>query len=324
MKQRNWKEIPITEIEGFSIGNAEYEGTGCTVILMNPAAMTGVDIRGGGPASREAALLNPLAANDAVNAILLSGGSAFGLAAADGVMKYLEERNIGFPTDYGVVPIVCASCLFDLPVGDASIRPDAALGYQACMNAGNFQEGNYGAGTGASCGKLGGIEMAMKSGLGAFAVQVGDLKVGAVVAANPLGNITDPDDGTILAGMHDNAFQFLDEEDYLLAMAEEESAYSYHHANTTLAAVITNAKFSKTELTKIAGVAHNGYARAIRPVHTVYDGDSIYAVSTGAVTADITAVSVLASLVVSRAIVSAAMHAESAYGLAGLASMQER
>jgi len=319
MKKRPWKEIPITDIEGFSIGNAEYESSGCTVILMDPPCPAGLDVRGGGPASRESALLNPLAANDAVNAVLLSGGSAFGLAAADGVMNYLEERNIGFPTDYGPVPIVCTSCLFDLPVGDRHVRPDAALGYQACMNAGNFREGNHGAGTGASCGKLGGIETAMKSGIGAFAVQVGSLKVGAVVAANPLGNITDPDDGTIIAGMRGPDGTFVDEEDIFIAGADSSSVYSFQK-NTTIAAVLTNGIFTKTELTKIAGMAHNGYARAIRPVHTMFDGDSIYAVSSGKVRTDINAVGVLASLVTARAIVRAARHAESAFGLPGLAS----
>ena len=212
MKKRNWKEIPISSIEGIRIGNAQYpEGSGCTVILAEPAAVTGVDIRGGGPASRESALLNPLAANDAVNAVLLTGGSAFGLSAADGVMKYLAEKGIGFPTDFGPVPIVCASAIFDLPCGDRSVRPDAALGYQACLNAGNFRQGNYGAGTGATIGKIGGAATAMKSGIGAFAAEIGGIQVGAIVVVNALGNICDPDTGEIIAGMRSGG-QFIDEE----------------------------------------------------------------------------------------------------------------
>lgn len=317
MKNRDWKEIPITEIEGIKIGNAEYrEGSGCTVILAEPAAVTGVDVRGGGPASRECALLNPLAANDAVNAILLTGGSAFGLSAADGVMKYLEERGIGFPTDYGPVPIVCASAIFDLPCGDRNIRPDAALGYQACVNAGNFREGNYGAGTGATIGKLGGIETAMKSGIGAYAAEIMGIQVGAVVAVNSLGNIHDPDTGEILAGMRTTQGEFIDEEDLFLEMLRTKEAYSYEK-NTTIGAVITNARFSKADLTKIAGMAHNGFARTIRPVHTMFDGDTIYAMSTGNRRADVSTIGVMASLVMSRAILSAVKHAVSAYGLRG-------
>ena len=316
MKKRNWKEIPISSIEGIHIGNAQYpEGSGCTVILAEPAAVTGVDIRGGGPASRESALLNPLAANDAVNAVLLTGGSAFGLSAADGVMKYLSEKGIGFPTDFGPVPIVCASAIFDLPCGDRSVRPDAALGYQACLNAGNFRQGNYGAGTGATIGKVGGAETAMKSGIGAFAAEIGGIQVGAIVVVNALGNICGPDTGEIIAGMRSEG-QFVDEEDYFLNMIKTNDAYAFEK-NTTIGAVITNAKFNKTELTKIAGMAHNGFARTIRPVHTMFDGDSIYAMSTGNKSCDLTTIGVMASLVMSEAILSAVKNAESAFGFSG-------
>jgi L-aminopeptidase/D-esterase-like protein len=321
MKNRPWKEIPITSIEGIRIGNAEYPGgSGCTVILADPAAVTGADIRGGGPASRESALLNPLAANDAVNAVLLTGGSAFGLSAADGVVKYLEERNIGFPTDYGPVPIVCASSIFDLPCGDRNVRADAALGYRACLNAGNFREGNYGAGIGATIGKAGGIETAMKSGIGAFAAEINGIQVGAIVAVNALGNIHDPDTGEIIAGMRSADGEFIDEEDLFLSMIQNRNVYSFEK-NTTIGAIITNAAFSKTELTKIAGLAHNGFARTIRPVHTMFDGDSIYAMSTGRRKADINEIGIMASLVMSRAIVSGVRHAVSAFGLRGYDSL---
>ena len=316
MNSQVLKKISINEIEGFSIGNAELTdaGTGCTVILAEGGAVTGLDVRGGGPASRESALLNPLAANDSVNAVLLSGGSAYGLDAAAGVMKYPEERNTGFPTAYGVVPIVCASCLFDLPVGRADIRPDAALGYQACENAGHFEEGNHGAGTGASCGKAMGMEYAMKSGLGVYAVQVGELKVGAVVAANPFGTIYDHETGRPVAGIKDHDGNFIDSEDVLFAIAEKFNAFT---DNTTIGAILTNGIFNKAELCKIAGMAHDGLARAIRPVHTMFDGDSVYAMSKGTVKADINVVGAIAAKVMAEAIKRAALKAESAYGLRG-------
>lgn len=315
---RPWKEISINDIRGFRIGNAEYResATGCTVILADQGAVTGIDVRGGAPASRECALLNPLAANESVHAVLLSGGSAFGLDAAGGVMKYLEERKIGFPTDYGVVPIVCASCLFDLPVEQSHVRPDAALGYQACMNAGNLIEGNYGAGCGASCGKAGGIKMAMKSGLGAYAVQAGSLKVGAVVAANPFGNIVDPDTGEIIAGMHDESGEFISVEEAYVKLSETIEVNGFV-SNTTIGVILTNADLNKTQLTKVAGMAHDGYARALRPGHTMFDGDSIYAMSSPEVKADINLVGILAAEVMAKAIASAARSAASAYGLKG-------
>ncbi len=307
------KEISITEIKGFAIGNAEYKegGTGCTVILAEGGAMTSVDIRGGAPASRECGLLNPLMDNESVNAVVLSGGSAFGLDAATGVMKYLEERGIGFPTEYGVVPIVCQSSLFDLSVGDAKVRPDAALGYQACENAGNFREGNYGAGTGASVGKIIGADKAMKGGIGAYALQVGELQVGAIVAVNAVGNVI-AEDGSTIAGIHDGT-QFISAEDAMIAMAEQ--SVDLFHQNTTIGAILTNGRFTKAQLAKIAGMAHDGYARAISPVHTMFDGDSIYVMSTGTVQADLSSAGTLAAKVMAAAIRRAAEQAESSYGL---------
>ena len=318
---KGWKEIDITEIEGFRIGNAEYQegGTGCTVILADSAARTGLDIRGGAPASREAALLDPLADNEAVNAVLLSGGSAFGLEASIGVVRYLEERGIGFPTGSGVVPIVCESCLFDLAVGDASVRPDKALGYQACLNAGNFKQGNYGAGTGASCGKFAGPEHIMKSGLGAFALQAGDLKVGALIAANPFGAIIDWKTGTVAAGPH--AGKPVREAAELIMDDIVEIGVNPFQKNTAIAVVLTNADLSKAHLCKVAAMAHDGYARSICPAHTMYDGDSIHAMTTGTVPADVTAVGILASYAMSEAILNAARNAESAYGLRGIKSI---
>lgn len=311
-----WEEISVTDIPGFSIGQAENSeaGTGVTVILCGEkGACCGVDIRGGAPASRECGLLNPLAANDAVHAIVLSGGSAFGLDSASGVMRWLEERKIGFETGYGNVPIVCTSCLFDLAAGRSDIRPDADMGYQACVNAPNFTEGNHGCGTGATVGKACGASRMMKSGIGAYAVRCGELLVGAVVGVNAMGDIHDPDTGRKIAGV-------LSEEGTLEADCEQELCRMALNPftgtfNTTIGAILTNGDFNKTELTKIAGMAHDGYARAIRPVHTMYDGDSIYAASTRSVRADINVAGTLAAIVMSKAIVSAVLHAHPAFGL---------
>lgn len=312
------KEIDIRDIEGFAFGNAEYaEGaTGCTVILAEGGAVCAVDVRGGAPASRENALLNPLAANDSVNAVVLSGGSAFGLDASTGVMKYLEERNTGFPTAYGVVPIVVSSCLFDLGLVRADIRPDAALGYQACLNAEDpslFKAGSFGAGCGATVGKFLGPENCMKSGLGVYAVQLGDLKVGVIAAVNAAGDIYDERTGKVLAGVVDRSSgEFLHAEECLYAASEKKDLFNQ---NTTISAVITNAKLNKTELTKVAGMAHNGYARAIRPVHTMFDGDSIYALGSGKAAADLNTVGTLAADVMAEAIRRAAEVNGNDYGL---------
>lgn len=313
------KEISIREFEGLKIGSAEntQAATGCTVFLLGEnGAPAGLDVRGGGPASRESELLKPLAAAQSIHAILLSGGSAFGLDAAGGVMRYLEERNIGFDVGITKVPLVCQSCLFDLTVGDVHTRPDAAMAYRACENAeaGNYRDGSFGAGTGASVGKLMGMEHCMKSGIGSYAVQVGELKVGAVVAVNSLGDIYDWRSGEKVAGLHTgDGKTFLDSE------AAAFSAYEPHDnkfvGNTTIGVVFTNAKFAKSSLCKIAGMAHDGYARAIRPVHTTADGDSIYAVSLGELAADQDIVGALGAQVMAEAILRAVRAAEPAYGL---------
>src|SRR5699024_2585978 len=197
------KQIQITEIENIRIGHAQdmEHATGCTVIICENGAPAGVDVRGGGPASRETELLRPVADCTGIHALLLSGGSAFGLDAAGGVMEYLEERNIGFDVGITKVPLVCESCLFDLNVASHRVRPDKKMGYEACIQSEQNQPamGNVGAGTGASVGKLGGIQTAMKSGLGMYAVQLGDLKIGAIVAVNALGDVYDYETGKRLA-----------------------------------------------------------------------------------------------------------------------------
>ena len=276
----------------------------------------GLDVRGGGPASRESELLKPLAAAQVVHAVVLSGGSAFGLGAGNGVMRYLEEQGIGFDVGVTKVPLVVQSDLFDLTVGDPFTRPDAEMGYEAAkraMESPNYQDGNYGAGCGATVGKFGGMETCMKSGIGSYAVQIGDLKIGAVAAVNAIGDIFDWKTGQKVAGLlTEDKTAFRDTLELLTQSIEiKENRFV---ENTTLGVIITNAKFDKSRLCKIAGMAHDGYARSIRPVHTSVDGDSIYALSVGEVEADQDLVGELAAEVMSEAILRAVYSAESAYG----------
>lgn len=317
------REIKITDIENIKIGNAEDEkaGTGCTVIICERGAITGLDVRGGGPASRESELTKPFASAEVIHAVLLSGGSAFGLDAAGGVMKYLEERNIGFDVGVTKVPLVCESCIFDLRVGDYKIRPDAKMGYRACVNSekNNIQMGNHGAGTGATVGKILGIDFAMKSGLGFYALQIGNLKVGAIVSVNAFGDIFDYEIGSMIAGVlnkEKNGFRNSEEE--LIKIAENKNlSFDIENnitTNTTIGAVITNAKFTKSQMGKIASMTHNGFARTIKPVHTTLDGDSIYAMSVGDVNANLDSVGSIAAIVMGKAINSAIINTKSAYG----------
>lgn len=310
------KEIGIFEVGGFRIGHAQNKeaATGCTVVLFDEMSPAGLDVRGGGPASRESQILSPVAQAEAINAILLSGGSAFGLDAAGGVMKYLEERNQGFDVGVTKVPLVSQSCLFDLSVGAVDVRPDGAMAYLACENA-NAEfcpQGNVGAGTGCSVGKLRGMGRAMKSGFGTYAIQVGPFKVGALVAVNALGDIYE--DGRMIAGL-------LNAEGAGLSNSLEElfggveKMTGIFTGNTTLGIIVTNCRLNKTQLTKVAGMTHNGYARAIRPVHTNADGDSIYAVSTGRIPGDVNLIGTMAALAMEKAIARATRAAESAYGL---------
>ena len=319
------KEISIQEIKGIKIGQSENQaaGTGCTVFLSETGMRAGLDVRGGGPASRESELLNPLAAAQVIHAIVLAGGSAYGLGAADGVMKYLEEKGIGFEVGPSLkVPLVCQSDLFDLTVGDPYIRPDKAMGYDACLRAeengtGNYRDGNFGAGCGATVGKFAGMDYCMKSGIGSYAVQIGELQVGAVVAVNALGDIYDWKTGKKIAGLlAEGRKTFRSTEELMYASTEiVENKFT---GNTTIGVIITNGKFEKASLCKIAGMAHDGYARSIRPVHTTADGDSIYAVSVGDVEADQDLTGVLAAEAMSEAIIRAVMSAEGAYGYPGV------
>ena len=321
------REISIREIKGLCIGQMEDAdaGTGCTVLVCERGMAAGLDIRGGGPASRDTHLLDPLTAAQSIHAVVLGGGSAFGLGAADGVMAYLEKRDIGFDVGVTKVPLVAQSDIFDLTVGDKSVRPDRAMGYAAAKNAmeaPNYRDGNYGAGCGATVGKLAGMETCMKSGIGSYAIQLGPLQIGAVVVVNALGDVYDWKTGRKVAGLltpDKKGFR-----DSVALMQESIAVHENRFAeNTTIGAVVTNAAFTKPQLCKIAGMAHNGYARSIRPVHTSADGDSIYALSVGDVSADMDLVGTLAAEVMSEAILRAVTSAESAYGFLAAEEMGE-
>ena len=302
------KEIPITALPGLRIGNAQdYEAmTGVTVLLFDQGAKVGVDISGGGPASRETPLASPLTADNPINAIVLSGGSAYGLAASDGVMRYLEEHGIGYDTGFAKVPLVCQSCIYDLGIGRADVRPDAAMGYAACEDAekNHPESGITGAGTGASVGKICGREYATKTGLGIYAVSAGSLKVAAVVVLNALGDIYDPSTGEKIAGPKLPGMDgFADSREALYKLSQQTDLFRAKNSNTTIGAIITNGDFSKAELNKIASMTRSAYSRCINPVGTMADGDSIYAASCGPrVTADVNMTGTLAAEVMAEAI----------------------
>ena len=312
------KEISVTDFENIRIGQTENAeaATGCTVFICDTGMRAGLDVRGGGPASRESQLLNPLMAAQAVHAIVLSGGSAYGLGAANGVMKYLEEKGLGYDTGFALVPLVAQADIYDLSVASADVRPDAEMGYEAAriaFEAPNYRDGNYGVGCGATVGKIAGMETCMKTGIGSYAVQIGALKVGAVVVVNALGDVFDWKTGEQIAGLlTEDKTALRSTNEYMRAsIAAVDNKFT---GNTTLAVVMTNASFDKAQLCKIAGMAHDGYARSINPVHTSADGDSIYVVSIGDVSADQDLTGALAAEVVSEAIKRAVLNAESAYG----------
>ena len=312
-------EIKITDIEPLMIGQTENKeaATGCTVLICEDGMRAGLDVRGGGPASRESQLLNPLMSAQMVHAIVLAGGSAYGLGTANGVMSYLEEKGIGYDTGYALVPLVAQADIYDLSVGDSKVRPDPDMGYEAAKKAfesPNYQDGNFGAGCGASVGKVAGMDCAMKTGIGSYAIQIGELKIGAIVVLNALGDVYDWRSGTQIAGFLTEDHKALrDTVEYMSSSIEVKD--NKFTGNTTLAVVVTNANFNKTQLCKIAGMAHDGYARSINPVHTSADGDSIYAVSVGNVAADQDLVGALGAEVVSEAIIRAVYNSEGAYGL---------
>jgi L-aminopeptidase/D-esterase-like protein len=301
----------LTAVEGLKVGHHTLteRPTGCTVILAERGATAGVDVRGSAPGTRETDLLSPTATVEQVHAIVLSGGSAFGLDAATGVMKYLEQRGIGFKLGAATVPIVPAAILFDLGVGDPSIRPTADCGLAAATAAtdGPVVEGNVGAGAGATVGKMAGRERAMKGGVGSAAIVLSDgLVVSAIVAVNARGDILDPHNGQLVAGMRtEDGKRLADVRMWLRAAGAKPPAEELLQ-NTTIGVVATNATLTKAQATKVAQMAHDGFARAIVPAHTTGDGDAIFALATGThATASLDTIGALAADAMSEAIVRA-------------------
>ncbi len=313
----------ITDVEGISVGHyTDLEGiTGCTVVLCREGAVGGVDVRGSAPGTRETDLMRPVNLVERVNAVVLSGGSAFGLDAATGVMRWLEEHGMGFDVGVGVVPIVPAAVLFDLTIGDPRARPDPAAGYEACGAAteGPVAEGCVGAGAGATVGKLLGPKFATKSGLGTAAVKIGrGIVVGAIVAVNAFGDVVDPQTGTIIAGTRKPVVSgFVNT---VKAMQGNLGQTILGLGSTTLAVVATNAYLSKEGATKMAQMAQDGLGRTIRPAHTMFDGDTVFALATGkrpkdGQGADPSVVGSAAAEVLAQAIVRAVKTAQSLDGV---------
>jgi L-aminopeptidase/D-esterase-like protein len=322
----------ITDVPGIEVGHAQNEEalTGCTVILCRKGAVAGVDVRGGAPGTRETDLLNPVNLVEKVHAIVLAGGSAFGLDAASGVMHYLEEKKIGFNTGVAKVPIVPSAILYDLSLGRADVRPDSAMGALAAASASSAPpaEGNVGAGTGASVGKMFGMALAMKSGLGTASIDIGGgVIVGAIVAVNAFGDVIDPNTGEIVAGLRSGKVGPLrigqkDSFADTLAMMKTPMGRGVlgfaSRGNTVIGAVATNAQLTKAQATKVAQMAHDGLARTIRPAHTMLDGDTIFALSTGTKKADVSIIGSFAAEVMAQAILRAVKIAKPAGGLPGL------
>lgn len=312
----------LTDVDGIKVGHFTDPTrlTGCTVVLCENGAVCGVDVRGGAPGTRETDLLSPTATVEQIHAVLLTGGSAFGLDAASGVVRYLEERRIGFQAGTHIVPIVPAAVLFDLDVGDGRIRPTSDSGYAACLaaTAGKVDEGNIGAGAGATVGKLLGIQRAMKSGLGTASISLGDtgLIVAALVSVNAVGNVHDPENGAILAGARSpDGRPCANSMDMVMSVSD--SKLPAAGTNTTIGVIATNAVLSKAEATKVAQMAHDGLARTINPVHTPFDGDTIFALATSTSNSKlwVGAIGALAATAMAQAVVRAVTQASAVAGL---------
>ncbi len=308
----------IIDVPGIKVGHSQdlKAGTGCTVIICEKGATTGVDVRGGAPGTRETDLLNPVNLVDKAHAIYLGGGSAFGLDGATGVMKYLEEKGIGLDVVLTKVPIVSGAVLFDLDVGDYRVRPDAKMGYDACLKASDeeIRQGNIGAGTGATVGKIFGGLRCMKSGLGTASFKSQELIIGAIVAVNCLGDVIDPENGEIIAGvLSEDRKDFANTMSFLRNFPQKTK--DNFSKNTTIGVIATNAKLTKAGAAKVAIMAQDGYARAIIPSHTMFDGDTIFCVATGEVEAGVNVVGAIAAEVMARAIVKAVKNAEPLFGL---------
>jgi L-aminopeptidase/D-esterase-like protein len=309
MKRNN----TITAVRGIQVGHAQNRRalTGCTVVICRKGAVAGVDVRGGAPGTRETDLLNPINLVEKIHAVVLAGGSAFGLDAASGVVRYLEEQRVGLNTGKAKVPIVPAAILYDLNLGQADVRPDSAMGYRAAASASSAApaEGNVGAGTGASVGKIRGMKYATKSGIGTSSLDVNGIIVGALVAVNAIGDVVDPKNGVIAAGLRSGS---------TLEWMKDHPPRGAVKSNTVIGVIATNARLTKTQATKVAQMAQDGLAQAIRPAHTMFDGDTIFALSTGEKEADVSTVGAFAAEVMAEAIVRGVRMCVSAGGLPGL------
>ena len=316
----------ITEVPGVKVGHFtdSRRPTGCTVVITEEGAVGGVDVRGSAPGTRETDLLNPINLVDRVNAVLLAGGSAFGLDAATGVVRYLEQRKIGYNVGVAFVPIVPAAILFDLGVGDARIRPDAEAGYKACEAASSARpaEGNVGAGAGATVGKLYGGRRAMKAGIGTASIKLAGLTVGAIVAVNAVGDIVDPATGLPIAGARtEDGKKLLNTREAMLR--GNLTAGMLAGTATTIGVIATDAVLTKAQAQKIAQMAHDGLARAINPIHTMFDGDTIFALGTGksGKTGNPTLLGVMAAEAMAQAVVRAARAAKGIEGYPAAADL---
>jgi len=322
----------ITDVAGIEVGHAQNDQalTGCTAILCRKGAVGGVDVRGGAPGTRETDLLKPLNLVQKVHAVMLAGGSAFGLDAAGGAMRYLEEHKIGFNSGAGLVPIVPAAILFDLGIGRGDVRPDADMGYRACLAASRqaVPEGNVGAGTGASVGKILGMKQAMKAGLGSASLEIGGgAVIGALAAVNVFGDIVDPATGQIVAGVRSAKVgplqlgqpgAFADTLALLKSLVGRTVLNFAARASTLLGVVAINADLDKSEANKMAQMAQDGLARTVRPAHTMLDGDTVFALATGGRKVDTSTAGAFAAEALSLAILRAVRMAAPAGGLPGL------
>lgn len=319
----------ITDVKGIQVGHAQdFEAlTGCTVILCKDGAIGGVDQRGGAPGTREVDGMHPMQLVNQVHAIVLSGGSAFGLDAASGAVRYLEEQGMGFDVRVARVPIVPAAILFDLGIGRADVRPGPEMGYQACLNASSDPPagGNVGAGTGATVGKILGMGQAMKAGIGTAGMDIGNgVIVGAIVAVNAFGDVIDPQNGQIIAGsraadvgpLHigDQGY-FANTMNVMKSLVGRTILGFASRGNTVIGVVATNAKLNKEDINKVAQMAHDGLARTIRPAHTMVDGDTIFALATGKKQADVNIVGAFGAEVFAQAVLQAVYNAEPVAGL---------
>ena len=317
----------LTDVDGLLVGHAvrAERPTGCTVVIARNGAVAGVDVRGAAPGTRETDLLDPLNSVQQVHAIVLAGGSAFGLDAAQGVMSFLESEGVGFQVGRVRVPIVPAAILFDLGVGDPTVRPTAACGLEAARGATRapVSQGNVGAGAGATVGKLHGLSRAMKGGVGSASIRLpSGVVVAALVAVNARGDVIDPATGRVVAGVRTEDGRRL--ADARVILRQGGPAPSAPGENTTLGVVATNATLTKTQAALVARMAHDGFARAIAPSHTPSDGDTIFALATGTTSdaADVGLLGALAADVVATAIVNAVRHAEPLPSLPSAGSLE--